>query len=98
MFESKNCVFLIPQTFLLLGSDDAEKLLINLHILRYISHQVKDTHLKIYHIPESLQIRTRGFLFTGLKLTVVHETRKLLKTLRHEQLRLTDGGSDLTRH
>ena len=55
-------------------------------------------HLKVDHVPEALQVVTRGGLETSAELAVIDESAELLKALRHQELCLADGRAHLTAH
>jgi len=56
------------------------------------------THLIVDHVPEALQIAQGHLLFTVTELTVVDKPSKLLESLSHEQLSLTNHRSDAATH
>lgn len=89
MTQNKNCQKYFFKTLKLFR--------LKMNTIRCINVLVKLTiHLKINHLPKSLQICRGCFFFTKIKFTVVNQTNKLFKSLINQQLGFSNSWPDLS--
>ena len=56
--------------------------------------QAGNMHLEVDHVPEALQVSSGYLLLSSAIFTVLHQSSKLLESLRHQQLCLANRCSD----